>query len=116
MSAYADLCSMLGIPDPDTQAAFENELLLFANAACGVLYQLGVDKNGSVCVMTNNNTWDDLFGEQNPTVISLCKLYIHMKVKVTWDRESMNTSGVKAFEELIKEMEWRIRVAAEEGN
>lgn len=89
---------------------FDPELIMFINSAFGVCYQLGVGPTDKPFIIEDAKaTWDEFIqGDQIETI----KTYIFAKVKLIFDPPT-SSSVLQAYQELIKEFEWRSNVDAE---
>ena len=83
---------------------FDHDVLTYINSAFSTLKQLGAKIPSDFYVSDSTSTWDDIGG--NPDVIPHIRSYVYLKVRMTFDPP---TGGVKeAYENQIKELEWRI--------
>ena len=107
-SILTSIKKMLGIEE-DYQH-FDPELIIFINAAFGVLFQLGVGPTDKPFTISDDGAeWDDFkVGDQIETV----KSYVFAKVKLQFDPPS-SSFVLSSYQDLIKEFEWRCMVDAE---
>lgn len=100
---------MLGIEADYKQ--FDPELIIFINSALGICYQLGVgdDKTEPFAIHSENDTWSDFIDNNQ---IETVKSYIFAKVKLIFDPPT-SSSVLAAYQDLIKEFEWRCNVDSE---
>lgn len=101
---------LLGLsPDYD---AFDTDLYLHINSVFSILQQLGVGPKEGFRLVNDDQIWNDFItnDEKLKDVIT----YVYLKVKLVFDPPT-NSSILKANEELIKELEWRLNVAADDG-
>ena len=89
--------------------SFDQEIIIFINAAFARLTQLGVGPVEGFCITGYDETWDDYVVDIVQR--SMVKEYICKKVKVDFDPPSNSTVLNKAYE-LINEFEWRLRLQA----
>ena len=83
---------------------FDHDVLAYINSAFSTLKQLGAKIPSDFYVSDSTSTWDDIGG--NPDVIPHIRSYVYLKVRMIFDPP---TGGVKeAYENQIKELEWRI--------
>lgn len=83
---------------------FDHDVLTYINSAFSTLKQLGAKIPSDFYVSDSTSTWDDIGG--NPDVIPHIRSYVYLKVRMIFDPP---TGGVKeAYENQIKELEWRI--------
>lgn len=97
---------ILGLAPEDD--AFDLDIVTHINTAFSVLFQLGVTSS-PVTVSGPENMWADL--EQAAEKLAMIKSYIFLKTQYLWDPA---TSGflIKARENQISEMEWRLSIFA----
>lgn len=91
--------------------SFDNELIIFINAAFARLTQLGVGPREGYRITSDANTWDEFVVDITQEEMS--KVYVYLKVKSLFD-PATNSSLSKHMEEQIKEYEWLLKVEAED--
>lgn len=107
-SILASIKKMLGIEEDYTH--FDPELIIFINAAFGILFQLGVGpKDKPFTISDDGAEWSDFL---DGTQIETVKTYIFAKVKLQFDPPT-NSAVLSSYKELISEMEWRCHIDAE---
>ena len=83
---------------------FDHDVLTYINSAFSTLKQLGAKIPSDFYVSDSTSTWDDIGG--NPDVVPHIRSYVYLKVRMIFDPP---TGGVKeAYENQLKELEWRI--------
>ena len=83
---------------------FDHDVLTYINSAFSTLKQLGAKIPSDFYVSDSTSTWDDIGG--NPEVVPHIRSYVYLKVRMIFDPP---TGGVKeAYENQLKELEWRI--------
>lgn len=83
---------------------FDHDVLTYINSAFSTLKQLGAKIPSDFYVSDSTSTWNDIGG--NPDVIPHIRSYVYLKVRMIFDPP---TGGVKeAYDNQIKELEWRI--------
>ena len=83
---------------------FDHDVLTYINSAFSTLKQLGAKIPSEFYVSDSTSTWDDIGG--NPDVVPHIRSYVYLKVRMIFDPP---TGGVKeAYENQLKELEWRI--------
>ena len=83
---------------------FDHDVLTYINSAFSTLKQLGAKIPSDFYVSDSTSNWDDIGG--NPDVIPHIRSYVYLKVRMIFDPP---TGGVKeAYDNQIKELEWRI--------
>lgn len=93
---------MLGINDNNQ---FDTELIIYINAAFSSLRQLGAGPTDGFALIDGSEDWSDFSTIQN--LIALSKLYIYLKIRLTWDIPSSATV-IGSLKEQLAEIEWRI--------
>lgn len=101
---------MLGITEEDT--SFDEDIIMHINTVFMIIHQLGAGPVGGFSIVDEESTWDDYFGEEQP--LESIKSYMYLKVRSIFDPP---TSGAvkEAVNNNIKELEFRINVAADKG-
>lgn len=101
---------MLGITEEDT--SFDEDIIMHINTVFMIIHQLGAGPDGGFSISDEESTWDDYFGEEQP--LESIKSYMYLKVRSIFDPP---TSGAvkEAVNNNIKELEFRINVAADKG-
>jgi hypothetical protein len=100
----------LGLAEDYT--AFDFDVLTHINTALGFLHDLGIGPAEGVYLEDESPTWDDLLtdtvsGPGASPILNSVKSYVYLRVRLLFDPP--NTSFlVKAMEEQLREMEWRI--------
>lgn len=90
--------------------AFDEDVIIFTNAAIAIVNQLGVGKNG-YRITDENNTWDEfLVNTQGIERSDLedVKAFIALKVRMMFDTSTMSNTQKSATEDALRELEWRI--------
>ena len=83
---------------------FDHDVLTYINSVFSTLKQLGAKIPSDFYVSDSTSTWNDIGG--NPDVIPHIRSYVYLKVRMIFDPP---TGGVKeAYDNQIKELEWRI--------
>lgn len=91
--------------------SFDNEIVIFINAAFARLTLLGVGPIEGFSIQDDSTTWDEFVVDI--TQEALAKTYVFLKVKIVFDPPT-NSSLAKAIEEQIKEYEYLLKVEAED--
>lgn len=98
----------LGLPkDP---GGFDFELRMHINSALATLSQLGIPAEGGFSIQGAQEKWSDLLADDN--VFNNVQSYVFMKVKMIFDSAEMPAHLVNAYNDRIKEEEWRITAEA----
>lgn len=90
---------------------FDPELIMYINGVFSTLHQLGVGPSEPYSIESSENKWDE-FMESNKGIESV-KTYVYAKVRLIFDPPT-TSYGIKSFEDICKELEWRLLVQAEE--
>lgn len=107
-SILTSLKMMLGIEVSDT--TFDTEVLIHINAAFTMLDQLGLPNADTFIVNDDTANWSDILtGTVN---LQNVKTFVYNKVRLGFD-PPQNSFLVKAIEDQITELGWRIQVSLE---
>lgn len=99
---------VLGI-DAD-YTAFDLDITLHINTVLGTLYQLGVGlANDQTEIEDSDDTWQSILTSQKGLV--MIKSYVYLRVRQLFDPPATGFV-TDSFDRQIKELEWRITVAA----
>lgn len=86
---------------------FDLDLIMYINSAFMVLRQLGVGPAEGFSITGEHETWGNFSSDIDK--LGLVKSYIYLKVRLIFDPPT-NSTVIKAYEDLIKEYEWRLNV------
>lgn len=104
-SILESIASQLGYDSTDDMdIILINDLIIHINMAFNNLYQLGVGPDSGFEITGTNETWSNF--TNNDTLLNRIKVYVYLKVRVTWDTPT--GAVLNAIKEEIKEQEWRI--------
>jgi hypothetical protein len=90
--------------------AFDLDITMHINAAFGSLHQLGVGGDTGFVISDNTTLWSQYVSQL--TFLGMVKAYIFMSVRIVFDPPE-NRFAIGAFQEQLKQLEWRINVAVE---
>lgn len=90
---------------------FDNQIILHINSTFAVLHQLGVGPDEPFHISDSSAKWSDFDTIMNAQDV---RTYMYLKVKVLFDSLS-NSAMFTPYDNLIKEYEWRLRVAADDA-
>lgn len=111
-SILNDIKKLLGM-DPD-YTAFDTDVRIFINGAFSTLHQLGVGpQDKAFAITSDSNKWFEFlpdFGEDSQ--FQSVQTYIYLRVRLLLDPPT-TSFAIDAIKEQIKELEWRLNVAAE---
>lgn len=98
----------LGITDEYTH--FDQDVVMHINTVLSTLYQLGIGPQGGYQIMTGDETWSEILGD-DPR-INFVKTYVGLRVRMLFDPP---TAGplIEAYKREIDELTWRINVAVD---
>lgn len=97
----------LNIPAAVTQ--FDQDVMLLINAAFATLNQLGVGPEEGFALESGDEVWGDFY---NDVRLDQIKNYVYLRVRTVFDPPV--GSILSSYNNVIKEEEWRLSVAAEE--
>ena len=90
---------------------FDTDLIININSALSILHQLGLGPEDGFKITSDSETWSDFLGTDVKTLED-AKIYVYLRTRLTFDPPA-NSFLVNAIEKDIKELEWRLNVAAE---
>lgn len=100
----------LGIAEDYTH--FDEDIIMDINSVFLILHELGVGPEGFT-IDDSSTTWTDYLGDD--TNLETVKSYMALKVQMIFD-PPLSSAVAEAKNQMIKEMEWRLNVAAEQGS
>lgn len=113
-SILEDVASQLGYDSTsDIDAPLLQDMIIHVNMAINNLHQMGVGPSEGFEITGTTETWEDFLGE-NHVLLNRVKVYIYLKIRVTWDTPTGTV--LQALKEEIKEQEWRIVEEADTNN
>lgn len=89
---------------------FDAELIIHINSVFSNLHQMGVGPSSPYSIAGEENVWSEFI--ESRTDLESVKTYVYAKVRLIFDPPA-TSFGIKAFEELCKEYEWRLNVKGE---
>lgn len=90
---------------------FDTFILVAINSAISVLVQLGVVTGKTRSVIGIEETWSDLLGDDE--FFEAAKMFVYIKTRLIFDPPA-NSFVVNAFNDQLKEYEWRLAVLSDE--
>ena len=108
-SILTSIKKLLGIAEEYTQ--FDPDLIIHINSVFLILTQLGVGPKEGFVIEDKTNEWFEFI--EDPTQLQAVKTYMQLKVKLLFD-PPLSSSVIESMNRMIAELEWRIRLAAEE--
>ena len=108
-SILTDVKKMIGPSEIYDQ--FDTDLIIHINSVFNIIQQLGVGPKTGFSITDDSETWEDYVStfEEGENIIQMVKSYMYLKVRMQFDPPT--GSVATAFEEQIKEYEWRLSVA-----
>lgn len=91
---------------------FDPEIIMHINSAFSALTQIGVGPSEGFMITDEFNTWTELL-DGDPRLNNV-KTYIYLKVRLLFDPPAASNL-VTAFNDQLREIEWRINVTSEEA-
>ena len=109
-SILTDVKAKIGIKNAE-YTAFDTDLIITINAAIGVLNQIGIGVDGFYLVDASQ-TWADFLGE-DLIGLQIVKEYVYLRARISFDSSTMSGAVMSAYQDLIKEYEYRLNVMYE---
>lgn len=89
---------------------FDSDIIMHINSVFTTLTQLGVGPEDGFSINDEAEKWEDFLPEER--MIHSVKSYMFMKVKLMFD-PPLSSAVIECTKEQIREMEWRLQIAAE---
>ena len=102
---------ILGIA-PD-YTVFDLDILTHINSAFSTLTQLGVGPAIGFMIEDADTEWDEFFGDVLDIQWNSVKTYVYLRVRQVFDPPT-TSFAIQAFQDQIRELEWRLNVHREE--
>jgi hypothetical protein len=102
---------ILGIA-PD-YTVFDLDILTHINSAFSTLTQLGVGPLTGFMIEDADTEWEEFFGTVPDNQLNSVKTYVYLRVRQIFDPPT-TSFAIQAFNDQIKELEWRLNVRREE--
>ena len=99
---------LLGPGANDTH--FDPDIIIHINSVFSDLHQLGVGPAEGFYIEDDTSSWSEFISDT--LKIESVKTYMYLRVKLLFD-PPLNSSVIKAMQEEIKKLEWRLNVAAD---
>lgn len=107
-SILTSIKKLLGIAEPYT--VFDSDIIMHINTTFMTLNQLGVGPTKGFRIEDDLTVWSDYITDDDD--LDAVKSYIYLKVKLMFD-PPLSSAVMKANEQMITELEWRLNVQAE---
>lgn len=91
---------------------FDEEIIMGINSAFSTLRQLGVGPTSGFSIEDKFALWSDFLGEDER--LEYVKDYIYLKVRLVFDPPT-NSFVQSSFQDMIRELEWRLNVDVDPG-
>ena len=108
-SILTSVKKMLGIVEEYDH--FDPDIIIHINSVFLVLNQIGVGPKEGFAIEDKSTTWDEYIGDN--LLLNAVKSYLYLKVRLLFD-PPLSSAVEKSSNELLKELEWRIRLAIEQ--
>lgn len=99
---------LLGIGDD--YEYFDEDIIIHINSVLMILNQLGIGPVTGFSISDESATWSDFV--DNLSMLEAVRSYVYIKVRLLFDPPTSSFT-ITAFENQIKELEWRLNVMAE---
>lgn len=103
---------LLGIDIDDD--SFDVDIIVNINSAIFSLSQMGIGPKDGFIVTSIDQKWSDYI-DSNIKNVEGVKNYLYLKTKMIFDPPTSSTV-IEAFNNSIKELEWRMMLAVETNN
>lgn len=107
-SILTSIKKLLGIPEEYEH--FDLDIIVHINSVFMILTQIGVGPKNGFSITDESEKWDDFLPDEQ--MIQSVKTYMLLKVKLMFD-PPLSSAVLECYKEQIKELEWRLQVAAE---
>lgn len=107
-SILTSIKKLVGIAEDYT--AFDTDFIIYINSAFATLNQLGIGPVEGFSIVDASSKWSD-YGVATP-MLDHVKSYVYLKVKTIFDPPTSSTV-LDAYNRMIQETEWRLKVASE---
>lgn len=104
---------LLGVDSSDD--SFDIDIIVLINSVIPTLSQIGIGPSKGLMIMSSAEVWSDLIDPASSINLEGVKMYIYLKVKLIFDPPT-STSVMEAFNNSLKELEWRIMLSIESNN
>lgn len=95
----------------DSFTAFDSDIILLINSALSALHQIGVGPDEGFSIEDNTATWSEFIDDAR---LNMVFQEVYLRVRITFDPPTGTVLG--SMENTLKELDWRLSVAAEEVN
>lgn len=109
-SILTSIKKLLGIAEEYEH--FDPDIIMHINTALFNLNQLGVGPPEGFVIEDETSVWSDFVSDATVVKMDAIKSYIYLKVKLLFD-PPLTASVLESSNNMIRELEWRLNVAAE---
>ena len=102
-SILTSIKKLLGITEEYEH--FDADIVMYINTALNVLTQLGVGPKEGFQIKDKTAVWSDFITD---TRLNMIKSYVHMKVKLLFESNTMSGTAIEAINKELANLEWRI--------
>lgn len=110
-SILLSIKKLLGLDSSYTE--FDTDIIIHINSVFSVLQQLGVGPSQGFSITGTTEVWSD-FTNDNAEINNVVS-YMYLSVRMLFDPPT-NSAILKSYQDLIKEYEWRLNVAVDNGS
>lgn len=110
-SILTSIKKLLGIAEE--YQIFDNDIMIHINSVFAILNQIGVGPVNGFSISGKSEKWND-FIPNNDSRLNSVVTYVYLKVKLIFDPPQSSTT-IKAMEETISELEWRLNIQVDTG-
>ena len=89
--------------------AFDSDIILLINSAFATLNQMGVGPDSGFAISDDSETWDMFISDSR---LNMVFQEVYLRVRLVFDPP--NGSVLSSMDATLKELDWRLTVAAEE--
>lgn len=102
---------ILGVAEDYT--AFDYDIVTQINSSLAIVSQLGIGPSQGMAIFDNTTTWEEL--TLGDPFLNLVKTYVYLRVRLLFDPPA-TSFVIKAQEEQLREIEWRLNVHRESAH
>lgn len=108
-SILTSIKKLLGITEDYDH--FDADIIMHINSVFMVLNQLGVGPSEGFAIDDKNSKWSDFLPEASSLKLKAVQSYMYLRVRILFDPPTGTV--LESMNDQIKELEWRLNVAAE---
>lgn len=108
-SILTSIKKMLGVVEEYEH--FDADLIMHINTVLSVLTQLGVGPSEGFSIKDKSEKWSDFIPQDSRLDAAIS--YVYLKVRLLFD-PPLSSSTMESINRTVSELEWRLKVAAEE--